>query len=130
MEREKRKYPRISLSLKVFYRVKQPFTAVMLVDDREIEAEMLDLSCLGIALLSHWSIPVGTKVDLKFSLIDMSKPGVFAAHGPIQALGQVRNNTLLKGKRRLGLEFLEISNKDRVIINNFIQTILKSGPII
>ncbi len=91
---------------------------------------MLDLSYLGIALLSHYSIPVGTKVDLKFSLIDMSKPGAFGAHGPIQALGQVRNNTLFKGKRRLGIEFLEISDKDRGIINNFIKTILESGPII
>ncbi len=130
MDRERRGHPRISLSLRVFYRVKDSLTAVMLVDDREITAEMLDLSSLGIALLSHYSIPVGTKADLKFSLIDISQPGIFSAHGPIRALGIVRNNTLLKGKRRLGIEFLEISAKDRNIINNFIETILESGPII
>lgn len=131
MEHERRNNFRLDLTLTVFYQVKKPLTALIVIGDEKFEARMLNLSQGGMALLTHYDIPAGTVLSIQFTLVDMDKHSPFSLHGPMKITGQVRSNILVRSnEHRLGVCFTQIDSRDKAVITNFVNALLTSGPII
>jgi len=119
---EKRKTPRLLLRLAVIYKVDQPLVVRMRVGEREVLATTLDLSEGGMALSTNFDIPLLTVLAIKFSLLKSNADGTVKCYGPMEIIGEVRSNIPLEKKRyRIGICFLNISEKDKAEISKFMK---------
>jgi len=127
---EKRKSPRMFLRLAVIYQVDQPLIVRMEVGDKEVLATTLDLGEGGMALSTNFDIPLMTILSIKFSLLKPDTDGAVRCYGPMEITGEVRSNVFLdklKRRRRLGICFTRISEKDKAEINNFMKVAFKKS---
>lgn len=119
---EKRKSRRLKAGFTLIYQVNKPPTVVMNVGyGREIEGLMLDLSEGGMAILTNYDIPKSTVLSIKFTLINRALKGDNRII-KINMGGIVCNNVLSENEEhRLGIQFSDISEKDRKAITDFIK---------
>lgn len=104
---DRRRFQRLTMNLCVNYRVVKPLDLRMKMGDKEIEAEMVDISAAGMALVSENHIPPSTVLHLKFSLFKLDKSsGSAVFYKPFEIKGQVRSSVRMeKGGHRLGICF-------------------------
>jgi c-di-GMP-binding flagellar brake protein YcgR len=121
---ERRKFPRLRVHLAVIYQVNKPLTVRMQIGDREIMATTLDLSEGGMAISADYDIPLKTNLMIKFSLFKVNDSGHASFYGPMEIIGEVRSNKLLeKDIHRLGICFIDIEEKDKKEIVEFVKSI-------
>ncbi|HOX55083.1 MAG: PilZ domain-containing protein [Candidatus Omnitrophica bacterium] len=109
---ETRKAKRFSVSFKVKIKVDPSSTERFNIRKEEIEAEALDISILGLGLLSKNFIPKGVIIDLKF---EINKKVV-------ELRGQIKSAVSGgRGLTRLGVQFVDIDKAQAEIIENFIK---------
>jgi c-di-GMP-binding flagellar brake protein YcgR len=120
---EKRHFQRIDVSFWVEYTLNNELAVQMNVGSMAMEAQALDLSEGGIAILTGLEIPVLSIVNLRFdiplSIVDPDEgPG-----GPIKVEGEVRYNFFVKDKNayRIGISFINLSNEGRRAIADFVR---------
>ena len=122
---ERRKSKRTKVNFAVIYKVEDPLRVRMMIGDREIQAFMLDLSTGGMAIASDYNIPNGTILWLRFKIINTTV--VFNAKDRVKTLkivGKICSNTKVNDrKQRLGICFTKISNKDKKMMSDFIDSI-------
>jgi c-di-GMP-binding flagellar brake protein YcgR len=94
-------------NLCVNYRVIKPLDLRVKFGDKDIEAEMIDISAGGMAMMSQNPIPPSTILHLKFSLFKLDKSsGSAFFYKPFEIRGQVRSSMRMeKGGFRLGICF-------------------------
>ena len=118
---ERRRAPRVRAEFIVIYRVDSPMEVRMWVGNREVNAMMLDLSGLGMAILTDFDIPTLSILSIKFTLINLYA-GKQERVRLIEMTGEVRNNALIeKNKYRLGIAFTKITTADKIAIDNFVK---------
>jgi hypothetical protein len=117
---DRRRFQRLTMNLCVNYRVVRPLELRMKFGDREVEAQMIDISAGGLALMTDENIPASTVLHLKFSLFKLEKnTGSAVFYRPFEIKGQVRSNVRLENRHRLGICFqrynVEVSQEVREI---------------
>lgn len=127
--RDRRKFKRVNASFLITYRIREPIEIVMKVGRIEADAVMSDLSEGGMAVLTTHDIPASTILSIKFTLIDTTKVDQNDRMKLVEAIGDVRYNFLSnKRDHRLGIQFTQISEKDKCEIANFVSRISLYGP--
>ncbi len=82
------------------------------VKDGSVEAGALDISTLGVGLMSKCFIPKGIVVDLELKINNKT----------IETRGEIRSAVSGgKGLTRLGIQFVGLDNSQKEIIDNFIK---------
>ena len=120
---ERRRFERIPVDLTITYKVHEPLKIKMLVGEREIEAEVSDLSESGMAIVTNYDIPISSILLMKFSLVTIK--GGSQDRKAVTATGEVRYNILLgQAGHRLGINFSEIGKEDKETISAFISNAL------
>ena len=124
LEYERRKHARVEASFFVVYRVNEPLSAQMMVNNRQVQALMLDLSEGGMAFISEYDLPKGTIISMEFTLINEA---VQDSENRIKTLhidGQACYSGRAEGDEyRLGINFTRMDKKAKEIIANFVKTI-------
>ncbi len=97
-----RKTERLEQSIEVHYRAAEEF----------LKAYSKNIGGGGLFIKSHDLLPVGTKLDLKFTLPGEELP--FHTHGKVIWLKE-------DGEKGMGVQFIKISAQDRIRLNAFIR---------
>jgi len=123
---DRRKHERVKVSLIVGFMVCKPLEVHMSVENKQTDAVMVDLSKGGMAIISSYSLPVATILELDFALITPYRiDGKIITKMKIE--GSVVNRAELgENKYRLGIEFTKIAEKDRVAIVDFVKLTAQS----
>ncbi|MCM8823837.1 MAG: PilZ domain-containing protein [Candidatus Omnitrophica bacterium] len=113
LEQEKWKYPRVNASLNVDYTLRGD-------EVREGKAVTENISTRGVCLLVYERIEIGKELDLKIYLPDEKNP--LETKGKIvwQAKAPLNINS-----NRLGIEFVEINDRDRERIVRYLCSLCK-----
>ena len=116
---ERRDTPRVKIDFFVSYKVNRPTEANMWIGNKEVAAQMIDLSEAGMAILTNYQIPASTILSIRFTLMNL-----YSDKGErirtIEIAGEVRYNKLLEGNEyRLGISFTQINEEDKRAIANF-----------
>ncbi|MDD1778551.1 MAG: PilZ domain-containing protein [Candidatus Helarchaeota archaeon] len=120
---ERRKYRRVKVNLTIVYR-KNESPNVRIRDDKgENDAAMVDIGEGGIAIITTVNVLVGTELLIRFTLVEAAgEKGGF--YGDFELLGKVTSNiTVDKDSYRLGIVFLNIDDRIKGNIANFVNTI-------
>ena len=95
------------------------------IGDMDIQAQMIDLSQVGLAIATKYNIPAGTLLSIRFDLAKMNEKGTASFYQAIKVAGDVRSNIKLsKDEYRLGICFLKIDDKDKAMIEEFVSMAL------
>ena len=117
----RRKSDRRNVAYTLTYSVEEPYSLrLRLVVPDDINALMLDLSDLGTALLTEHDLPLGTKLSLKFNLINFNLTGE-RRNKRIKMVGEVVSCiSLSKTRYRVSVCFHNISEEDKEAIRVFV----------
>jgi hypothetical protein len=119
---ERRKSQRFKINIAVTFEVNKPLRVRVWIGDEEVEANILDLSESGLAILTRYNIPVATRLTIGFMLYRTEKIYNFKLYKTIEVKGEVRSNILLNGnEHRLGIYFTQIDDEDKYEIANFVK---------
>ena len=118
---EKRKFKRVSLNVRLFYKVQRPPEVSLRVGDKEITTQTLDLSQGGMGFITGYELPPATELTVNFSLI-------FKKHSllNVKAFGRVMNcRSISQSKEnpsyRVGVEFTNLTAFDGWKLSDFIK---------
>lgn len=111
------------------YQVNQPLSLRATIGwDDEVVAVMLNLSQEGMAISTNYDIPAGTIILIKFTLINLAATDEERIES-MRMTGLVKSNVLLgKDEHRLGIEFTNINEKDKIAIANFVKMATTGKP--
>ncbi|MBU0709561.1 MAG: PilZ domain-containing protein [Candidatus Omnitrophica bacterium] len=115
---ETRKAPRIGINLTIHSKIpsehKQKFA---LISGMNFDAQIVDISILGIGMFSKYFLPKGLILELNM------EGQYFGISEDITVKAEVRHCTFIKGRGyRSGMQFLNLSDKDKKVITEFINT--------
>jgi|GEM_PF-949183 len=118
---DRRKSERINAAFILTYNLERSHTLCVslgLVDS--VETVMINLSDLGMAVMTNYDIPAGAQLHIKFDLINMHASGDERRRS-MDIIGEVVSNFPLSGEdRKIGIRFDRISEEDKEAIRNFI----------
>ena len=122
---ERRKAPRTRVGFFVTLKVSRLVETNISLDDREINAQMLDLSELGMAVLTNYAIPLWSTLWIRFTLMNLYADKDQRVR-PMEVTGEVRNYNLLENNTiRLGICFIRIAEEDKRSISDYVKMALK-----
>jgi len=118
---EKRRSARIKAEFLLTYKVDKAMETHMWIGNREVDAVMLDLGGLGMAILTHYDIALSVTLLIKFNLVNFYA-NMDERVRSIKITGEVRSNIMTKeNEHRLGIAFTQIDKKDKRAILNFVR---------
>lgn len=121
MYTDRRRFQRLTLFIEVIYKVYQDYQKRVFLDDREIQAATLDISEGGIGLQTNQPIPEKSILDIVINITNLNKRGEIIFNKPIKVVGKVCWATPLQDNSyRIGIAFVEIDQKDKLLIRKFI----------
>lgn len=125
---ESRRAPRVKVFIKVDVQIDESMKGHFDISKKNIEAHMLDVSILGVGILSKYFIPKGAVLDFTFGL-PLKSENQEQKEQPFAVKGRVRSAIPWgKGFTRLGVEFFEIDDVHREILGRFLeQNLNKQG---
>lgn len=128
--RERRKFQRLKVDFTLNYRVDSPLEVRMSIGwDSEVDALMVDLSEGGMAILTNCDIPISSILSINFTLINLTAVSDDERIKKLDITGEVRSNIAIdKTDRRLGVKFIQISQKDKEAIAGFVRMTLNRNP--
>lgn len=115
---ETRQAPRVKLNTKISLSLDNQTKEHFDILDKNIEAEALDISTLGVGLTAKHFFPQGSVLRLSFTLsIGPDKE----QKSSINARGEVRSAVAAgKGIIRLGVRFQDLTEEQKDIIKKFV----------
>jgi c-di-GMP-binding flagellar brake protein YcgR len=124
--KNRRKSERIDVAFSLVYSVEKPYAlrvSLGLVD--ETDALMMNLSDLGMAIITKYDIPLSTILYIKFNIIDLRLTGD-QRFRHLEINGKVVSNVILpdvsyRTGHRIGVCFINISNEDKMAISDFVK---------
>lgn len=119
---ERRKSNRLDVAFTLIYSVEKPLSLrIHLGVADDINAFMVNLSDLGMALITSQDIPLLAQLYIKFDLIDLRLEGE-ERRRHIEMTGEVVSNVICAdGSYRLGIRFDNLSDHDKITLNNFVK---------
>jgi len=119
---DKRKSERLNSAFTLTFTVEKPVSLRFEVGwDSDLDAVMVDLSDLGMAVITKHDLPVGTQLHSKFNIIDFHLEGD-ERWQHMEVNGEVVHNVRLSNvSHKIGIRFGQISDKDRLLISNFVK---------
>lgn len=109
---ERRANKRLRMNCTVTYRLNEPLAARFMVGSDNIQAEMLDISQGGMAIVTNYDIPVSTVLSMRFTLLKVNKE-IITFSGPMEITGEVKSNVpLSENQHRLGIGFTGMRRVD------------------
>jgi len=122
---ERRRFKRVKVDLVVVYREDDSLDVRIKTDNKEHRAAIIDISEEGMAVLSEVNIPLTTILSVRFNLADNKKEGI-DFYGAEDIKGKVLySNMLSEDHFRIGIQFYDLSNDDRIQIRNFVDIVEK-----
>ena len=105
---EGRGQKRVRVNCTVVYRLNEPPSARFIMQGKDIQARMIDVSQGGMAMVTDYDIPVSTVLSMRFTLLNVNKE-VVTFSGPMEVTGEVRSNVPEeKNEHRLGIWFTKV----------------------
>ena len=118
---ERRRSPRVKAEFIVIYKVNSPMEVRMWIGNKEVSAMMLDLSGLGMAIMTDYNIPIWSVLSIKFTLINLYANKEERVR-LMEISGEVKNNSLTDKKNyRVGISFTTITKEDQCAIDRFVK---------
>ena len=124
--RNRRRSERLDVAFTLVYSVEKPYALrISLGLTDEVDALMVNLSDLGMAITTKHSLPLNTELYIKFNIIDLHLKGDERwRHMEISA--EVVSNVIFPDdshniSHRIGVRFINISNEDKVAISDFVK---------
>ena len=118
---ERRRATRVRAEFIVIYRVDRPVEVRMWIGNREVNAMMLDLSEIGMAILTNYDIPASAILLIKFTLINLYAEKNERVRS-MEIIGEVRNSFSAEdNEHRLGIAFTKITQEDKYAITGFVK---------
>jgi len=109
---ETRRAKRLQASFKVNLKIDPSLTKYFKLRKETVEVDTLDISVLGVGLLSKYFIPKGVIVNLQLKINDKI----------IDAKGEIRSAVSWgKGLSRLGIKLIDLGESEQKIIEKFIK---------
>ena len=120
--KERRKSNRLDVAFTLIYSVEKPLALrIQLGVADDINAFMVNLSDLGMALVTSQDIELLAQLYIKFDLIDLRLEGE-ERRQHIEMTGEVVSNTAAAdGSHRLGIRFDNLSDHDKITLNRFVK---------
>ena len=121
-DQNRRKSERLDTVFTLVYQVEKPLALrIQLGFSDDIDALMLNLSDLGMAIITKHNLPIGTQLHIKFIIIDLCIQGDQRCRH-IEIDGEAVANIFLPGSGyRIGIRFDRISSADKLAISNFVK---------
>ena len=124
---ERRRFRRVKISLEVVYREDDTLDLRIRAGNQERRATILDICEEGMAFLTDINIPIGTLLRIRFNLQDNKESSV-DFYGAENVRGKVLYITKVdNGYFRIGIQFYDLSRRDRIQIGNFVAIIEKKS---
>lgn len=122
-ESERRQRRRVRAKFIVTCKLDKSKEFIMWVGNRKVEALMLDLSELGMAVLAEHNIPKNTVLEISFTLMNYyANQGQQHRAMTMEISGVVQNNTAAGMREyRLGIGFQGLSKEKKEAIANFVK---------
>ena len=120
--KNRRSAERKEVAFTLIYGVEAPYTLRVnlgLTDD--LDALMLDLSDLGMAIITEVDLPKGTQLYIKFNLRNLSLYGEKRSRNMVIVAEVVSQVDLGNGNYRIGMRFDKISDEDKSAISDFVK---------
>ena len=96
-----------------------PKDAEVWIGNKAIKARMLDLSEIGMSILTEYDIPISTILSIRFFLMNLFADKNDQARS-IEIKGEVRYNNLSgNNMHRVGIYFTQIAEEDKRAIVKF-----------
>lgn len=111
-ESERRHNKRLRLNCTVIYRLNEPVSAKFIMSGKDIQAEMVDISQHGMAMVTNHDIPVATVLSMRFTILKVEKD-IVNFSGPVEITGEVKSNVSQDGSHRLGIYFTKMKRLDK-----------------
>jgi c-di-GMP-binding flagellar brake protein YcgR len=105
--RERRSNKRLRMNCTVIYRVNEPPATHFMMQGRDIQARMIDVSQGGMAMVTDYDIPVATVLSMRFTLLNVDAK-IVTFSGPMEVTGEVRSSVPLEKEHRLGIYFTKM----------------------
>ncbi|MFH1191463.1 MAG: PilZ domain-containing protein [Candidatus Omnitrophota bacterium] len=121
-DRNRRKSERLDTAFTLIYQVEKPLSLrIQLGYTNDIDALMLNLSDLGMAIITKHDLPIGIQLSIKFNIIDLRLQGD-ERWRHMEITGQtVSNLSLADSSHKIGIRFDRISSADKLAISNFVK---------
>jgi len=124
-DRRQFKRLRLKFSVTVVFSKDKPIDVHISDGTKEYRAIMLDISEGGMSIIADVNIPISTNIWVKFTLARVENECV-DFYGVMEMKGEVRYNIPLEdGTFRLGICFVDISERHRTDIINFMEMLEK-----
>ncbi len=126
----RRRSPRIDVAFTLVYSVENPYSLrISLGLNDEVDAVMVNLSDLGMAIITKHDLPLGTELGIKFNIIDLRLTGD-QRWRKMKITGEVASNVSLaeetnRVSHRIGICFMDIPNEDKIAISDFVKRNIK-----
>jgi c-di-GMP-binding flagellar brake protein YcgR len=119
--KDRRKSERIDASFTLTYNVEKPYILrFSLGIEENVDTIMLNLSDIGMAIITNHNIPVGAQLYIKFNLINMRLKDDERWKFMKITAETVSNVILQDESHRIGIRFNRISEEDKVAIRDFV----------
>lgn len=114
-----RRSPRVPLSAKMRVRVNPTMKETIQLAKEVVEVKVVDISALGVGVLSPTFLPQGVLVDLETSRIPLAAEGR-PVKGEMHITGKVVYAKPQGSGCRIGISFTQMEEVDRLLIEQFI----------
>ena len=118
----RRKSERLDTAFTLIYKVEKPLALrIQLGYANDIDALMLNLSDLGMAIITKHDLPAETQLNIKFNMIDLHLQGD-ERWRHMEITGEtVSNISQPDASHRIGIRFERISSADKLAISDFVK---------
>ena len=120
MDWETRKGQRLQVKGRVKIQIDPSMGDAIHLEKEIIEVELVDISVLGIGLLSKTFLPKGTVVDLEFPGAALAAPKAAPPPDILRLTAKVMYNRPQRDLCRMGLQITQMDDQTNRIIRDFI----------
>jgi c-di-GMP-binding flagellar brake protein YcgR len=119
---ERRKAERIDVGFTLIYSVEKPYTLrINLGFADDVDALMVNLSDLGMAILVEQELSLGALLYIKFNIIDLTLTKE-ERRRHMEITGEVVSCQRIAPRScRIGIRFNKISDEDKLLVSDFVK---------
>jgi c-di-GMP-binding flagellar brake protein YcgR len=118
----RRNSERKGVAFTLTYGVEKPYSLRVNLGLRDdLDALMLDLSDSGVAMITKFNLPTGTRLHIKFNFINLFLTGQARTRAMVIIGDVVSSRELSNREYRIGVHFNDISEEDTMAIRSFIK---------
>lgn len=123
MFKDSRRFQRLSLNTGIKFQPYRDYAKKIFYENKEIEAQALDISEGGLGIQSRYYIPEKTYLSIWISLSSLNREGQMVFYGPMELVGRVAWVVSCADKSfRIGIYFVQMLPQDKKVLADFINS--------